>query len=109
MEKKSLTEEAPMNPLSAYAQSKVNLENSLSKLADDSFSPVYLRNGTAYGVSPNMRFDLVVNNLAGWGYSTKEIRILSDGRAWRPIVHIGDISNAFIAAFRNIHEQNELY
>lgn len=93
-----LTEESPMNPLSAYAHSKVNFENALSELADDTFSPVYLRNGTAYGVSPNMRFDLVVNNLTGWGYTTNEIKILSDGRAWRPIVHIKDISNAFIAA-----------
>ncbi|GAG84750.1 unnamed protein product, partial [marine sediment metagenome] len=100
MEKKKLNEDAPMNPLSAYAHSKVNLEKALSNLADDKFSPVYLRNGTAYGISSNMRFDLVVNNLTGWGYTTKEIKILSDGRAWRPIVHIRDISNAFIAALK---------
>ncbi|MFX1310999.1 MAG: NAD-dependent epimerase/dehydratase family protein [Promethearchaeota archaeon] len=95
-----LTEDAPMNPLSAYAHSKVNLERELRKLAGVSFSPIYLRNGTAYGISPNMRFDLVVNNLAGWGFTTKEIKILSDGRAWRPIVHIKDISKAFIAALK---------
>ncbi len=95
-----LDESATMNPLSAYAHSKVNLEKRLSKLADDSFSPVFLRNGTAYGVSPNMRFDLVVNNLTGWGFTTKEIKILSDGKAWRPIVHIRDISNAFLAALK---------
>ena len=99
-ENKKLNENSPMKPLSAYAHSKVNLENALSKLADDKFSPVYLRNGTAYGISPNMRFDLVVNNLTGWGYTTKEIKILSDGRAWRPIVHIKDISNAFTAALK---------
>ncbi|MFX0186800.1 MAG: NAD-dependent epimerase/dehydratase family protein [Candidatus Hodarchaeota archaeon] len=98
MEKNNLDEDSTMNPLSAYAHSKVNLEKALSKIADDKFSPVYLRNGTAFGISPNMRFDLVVNNLTGWGYTTKEIKILSDGRAWRPIVHIRDISNAFIAA-----------
>ena len=95
-----LDESAFMNPLSAYAHSKVNLEIGLSKLADDSFSPVFLRNGTAFGVSPNMRFDLVVNNLIGWGFTTKEIKILSDGKAWRPIVHIKDISNAFLAALK---------
>ena len=98
--KEKLDESATMNPLSAYAHSKVNLENGLSKLADDSFSPVFLRNGTVFGVSPNMRFDLVVNNLMGWGFTTKEIKILSDGKAWRPIVHIRDISNAFLAALK---------
>jgi len=104
-----LTETSSMNPLSAYAHSKVNFENELSKLADTEFSPVYLRNGTVYGISPNMRFDLVVNNLMGWGYTTKEIKIFSDGKAWRPIVHIRDIANAFIAALKAsrdiIHDQ----
>ncbi|MFX1311066.1 MAG: NAD-dependent epimerase/dehydratase family protein [Promethearchaeota archaeon] len=95
-----LDENSPMNPLSAYARSKVDLENALLRLSDNSFSPIYLRNGTTYGVSPNMRFDLVVNNLTGWGFSTKIVRILSDGRAWRPIVHIEDISNAFLAVLR---------
>ena len=95
-----LDEFAPLNPLSAYAKSKVDLEQTLMKLASKEFSPVYMRNGTAYGVSPNMRFDLVVNNLVGWGFTSKIIKILSDGRAWRPIVHIEDISNAFIAALK---------
>ncbi len=95
-----LRENDAMNPLTAYAHSKVDLERELSKLADDSFSPCYLRNGTAYGISPNMRFDLVINNLMGWAFTTKEIKILSDGKAWRPIVHIKDISNAFIAALK---------
>ena len=97
---KQLKEDDPMNPLTAYAQSKVSLEIGLSELADDTFSPCYLRNGTAYGISPNMRFDLVINNLMGWAYTTKEIKILSDGKAWRPIVHIRDIANAFIAALK---------
>jgi len=95
---KMLDENAIMNPLSAYAFSKVNLEKELTKLADNDFSPIFLRNGTAYGASPNMRFDLVTNNLMGWAYTTKEIKIMSDGKAWRPIVHIGDVVNAFKAA-----------
>ncbi len=105
----SLNEMDEMNPLTAYAKTKVACENQLSELADDSFSPVYLRNGTAYGISPSMRFDLVINNLMGWAYTTKEIKILSDGRAWRPIVHIQDISNAFLACLKaprdDIHNQ----
>jgi len=104
-EDNKLDEEAPMKPLSAYARSKVNFEEELSKLADNSFSPTYLRNGTAFGVSPNIRFDLVVNNLMGWAYTTKEIKILSDGRAWRPIVHIRDISKAFLAVLKAPIEQ----
>ena len=95
-----LSEKDSMNPISAYAHSKVNFERALSNLADSKFSPIYLRNATAYGASPNMRFDLVVNNLMGWAYTTNEIKILSDGRAWRPIVHIEDISNAFIAVLK---------
>ena len=94
-------ENSPMNPLSEYAKSKINVERDLSKLADDKFSPVYLRNTTAYGLSPNIRFDIVVNNLMGWAYTTKEIKILSDGKAWRPIVHIRDICNAFIAVLKS--------
>lgn len=108
-ENRALKETDVMNPLTAYARSKVKLENQLSTLADDSFSPTYLRNGTAYGISPNFRFDLVINNLMGWGYTTKEIKILSDGRSWRPIVHVRDISNAFIAALKapieNVHNE----
>ncbi len=95
-----LKENDSLTPLTAYAQSKVNLEQGLSKLADDTFSPCYLRNSTAYGISPNMRFDLVINNLMGWAFVTKEIKILSDGKAWRPLVHVRDISNAFIAAIK---------
>ena len=106
-----LTEKSQMNPLSSYAHSKVNFEIELMKLADEHFSPVILRNGTAYGVSPNIRFDIVVNNLMGWAYTMKEIRILSDGRAWRPIVHIKDISHAFIASLKAPREEihNEIF
>ena len=91
-------EQATMDPLSAYAHSKVDTEAGLSGLADDDFEPVFMRNATAFGVSPRMRFDLVVQNLIGWGFATGSIRVLSDGTPWRPIVHIADMSHACVAA-----------
>jgi nucleoside-diphosphate-sugar epimerase len=94
----ALTEEAPFNPVSAYALSKVHAEAGLSSLACDSFSPVFLRNATAYGVSPRMRFDLVLNEFVGWALSTGKVRIKSDGTPWRPLVHVEDICNACVAA-----------
>ena len=93
-----LDENAPFNPLTAYAKSKVATEHDVGALATDEFSPVYLRNGTAFGLSARMRFDLVLNNLTGWGYTTGKVTLLSDGTAWRPLVHIRDISVAIIAA-----------
>ncbi|MBI5397754.1 MAG: SDR family oxidoreductase [Verrucomicrobia bacterium] len=92
-----LAESSPLNPLTAYAISKARLEGDLAKLADDRFSPVYLRNSTAYGVSPRLRLDIVLNNLVAWAFTTGKVRIMSDGTPWRPIVHIEDISRAFIA------------
>lgn len=92
------TEESPLRPLSAYAVSKVRVEEDLVNLADGSFSPVFLRNSTAYGWSPRFRSDLVVNNLSCWAHTSGEIRILSDGTPWRPVVHVQDISAAFAAA-----------
>jgi nucleoside-diphosphate-sugar epimerase len=74
----------------------VKVEQELAKLADDSFVPTYLRNATAYGVSPRLRFDLVLNNLVAWAYATGLVYLKSDGTPWRPIVHIEDISSAFI-------------
>jgi nucleoside-diphosphate-sugar epimerase len=92
-----LTEEAELHPLTPYADSKVQVEQDVAGLADDGFSPVFLRNATAYGVSPRLRFDLVLNNLVAWAFTTGRVLIKSDGTPWRPIVHIEDISRAFLA------------
>jgi nucleoside-diphosphate-sugar epimerase len=92
-----VTEEAPLRPLTAYATSKVLTEESLAELADADFAPVSMRNATVYGVSPRLRFDVVLNNLAGWAYTTRRIRILSDGTPWRPIVHVRDVADAALA------------
>lgn len=93
-----LDETAEFNPVSAYAISKVATENMLRELADDSFSPVYMRNATAYGVSPRMRFDLVLPNLMSWAKLTGVVKVMSDGTPWRPLTHIADISLAAICA-----------
>jgi len=92
-----LGEDAPFNPVTPYGVSKVRVEEDLSKLADDDFSPTYFRNATAYGVSPRLRGDLVVNNLVGWAFTTGAVYIKSDGTPWRPLVHIEDIARAFLA------------
>ncbi len=92
-----LTESSAFNPVTPYGESKVFSERDLSKLADDNFHPTYLRNATAYGVSPRLRFDLVLNNLVAWAYTTGKVFLKSDGKSWRPIVHIEDISRAFTA------------
>jgi nucleoside-diphosphate-sugar epimerase len=93
-----LDESASFNPVTPYGESKVRSEAILSQLADDDFSPVYLRNATAYGASPKLRADLMVNSLVGYAYLTGEVLIKSDGTPWRPLVHVQDISRAFIAA-----------
>jgi nucleoside-diphosphate-sugar epimerase len=96
-EKLDLDETDPLNPLTAYAKSKIETEQAVSSLADDSFTPAYLRNATAYGHSPMLRIDLVVNNLLACAVATGEIRIMSDGFPWRPLIHCRDIARAFIA------------
>lgn len=97
-EGKALTEEGAQNPQTAYAKSKVLTEEALVKLADKNFCPTYMRNATAYGISPRMRFDLVVNSLSGFAHATNEIKIMGDGTPWRPLVHVKDITKAFYLA-----------
>lgn len=92
-----VTEEAPLRPLTAYAVSKVRSEEALAELADADFVPVFMRNATVYGVSPRLRFDVVLNNLSGWAYTTGRVRVLSDGAPWRPIVHVRDVADASLA------------
>jgi nucleoside-diphosphate-sugar epimerase len=96
-EKLDLDEGDPLNPLTAYAKSKIEAERAISALADGSFSPAYLRNATAYGHSPMLRIDLVVNNLLASALCYGEIRIQSDGSPWRPLIHCRDIARAFAA------------
>jgi nucleoside-diphosphate-sugar epimerase len=91
-----LDESARLNPVTAYAESKVRVERDVSQLADDRFSPVYLRNATAYGVSPRLRLDVVLNDLVASALTTGRVYVKSDGTPWRPIVHIRDISAAIL-------------
>jgi nucleoside-diphosphate-sugar epimerase len=92
-----LSEDSAFNPVTPYGVAKVRVEQDVAKLADENFSPTFLRNATAYGVSPRLRFDLVLNNLVAWAYTTGRVYLKSDGTPWRPIVHIEDIARAFIA------------
>jgi nucleoside-diphosphate-sugar epimerase len=92
-----LDETAPFHPVTPYAESKVLVERDVSALADDAFSPTFLRAGTAYGISAKLRGDLVVNNLVGYAFTTGRVLIKSDGMPWRPLVHIEDIARAYLA------------
>lgn len=88
-------EESPLDPQTEYARSKVKSEMAIRQLATDSFSPTYLRNGTIYGVSPRMRFDTVLNDLVGRAFTTGVITVFSDGRPWRPVIHVEDVARSF--------------
>ena len=100
-----LDESSPLNPVTPYGESKVLVERALSRLADARFTPVFLRNATAYGVSPRLRFDLVLNNLVAWAFTTGKVHLKSDGSPWRPLVHIEDIARAFLAVLDAPREQ----
>lgn len=93
-----VTEDAALRPVTPYAESKVRVEDDVAAIADDSFSPVFLRNATAFGFSPRLRGDIVVNNLVGHAVVSGEVRVLSDGTPWRPLVHAKDIAAAFLTA-----------
>ncbi|MFQ5801470.1 MAG: NAD-dependent epimerase/dehydratase family protein [Candidatus Methylomirabilales bacterium] len=96
-----VTEESPLSPLSPltpYGISKTRAEVEIARLADDHFSPTFLRNGTVYGISPRLRLDIVLNNLVGWACTTGRVRIMSDGSPWRPVIHVEDVCQAFIEA-----------
>ena len=96
-EQERVTEDVPLQPLTAYAESKVRSEEALAELADDDFSPVFMRFATVHGVSPRLRIDLVLNNLVGWAFTTGAVRILSDGTPWRPVIHVADVADAVLA------------
>jgi len=100
-----VNEESELNPVTPYGISKVRVEEDVKKLAGSNFSPTFPRSATAYGVSPRLRFDLVLNNLVAWAFTTGRVHLKSDGMAWRPIVHIEDIARAFIAI---LHAPREL-
>ena len=93
-----VTESSPVNPQTAYAECKTFVERDLQLMADDNFSPTFMRNATAFGASPRMRFDIVLNNLSGLAWTTKEIKMISDGTPWRPLVHALDICKAIYCA-----------
>ena len=103
------TEESPLDPQTEYARSKVKSEEAIGKLAGDGFSPVFLRNGTVYGLSPRMRFDTVLNDLVASAVTTGKVVLYSDGKPWRPVVHVEDVARSFLeviqAPVESVHGQ----
>jgi len=91
-------ETSPLDPRTEYARSKVLAEQAIAKLAADSFSPTFLRNGTIYGISPRMRFDTVLNDLVATAHTTGRVVVHGDGKPWRPVIHIQDVAAAFMTA-----------
>lgn len=107
----AVDEDAPLRPLTPYAETKVRAEEALRELADGGFAPVFMRNATVFGVSPRLRLDVVLNNLVAWAHTTGRIRLLSDGSPWRPLVHVSDVARAAIALLEAPIEavRNEAY
>jgi nucleoside-diphosphate-sugar epimerase len=101
----ALDEQAPLRPLTPYAESKVRAEEGLFAIASPDFAPVSMRNATVFGVSPRLRLDIVLNNLAAWAHTTGSIRLLSDGMAWRPLVHVEDVARVTLALLHAPEEQ----
>ena len=104
-----VTEDSPLDPQTDYARSKVASEQAIAKLAGEEFSPTFMRNGTVYGSSPRMRFDTVLNNLVGSAVTTGKVMVFSDGKPWRPVIHVEDIARAFMvvleAPLADVHNQ----
>ena len=102
-------ETTPVQPITPYGASKIRAEQEISALADDAFSPIFLRNGTVYGVSPRLRVDIVLNNLVGWASTEGKVRLYTDGTPWRPLIHVEDVCDAFITAMEApvevVHDQ----
>ena len=92
-----VNEETPVHPVTPYGASKIRAEEQISALAKPGFSPIYMRNGTVYGVSPRLRVDIVLNNLVGWAYTTGKVKLYTDGTPWRPLIHVEDVCRAFAA------------